>query len=90
MLPVISAEFSISPELRLILAAHTHGGQVWIPILGRPIIPSGYGQKYAYGHIVDKGMDMFVTSGIGTSVLPIRFMVPPEIAVVTIKRDPQF
>jgi len=85
ILPVISAEYSISPEMRLILAAHTHGGQVWFPILGRPIIPSGYGQKYAYGHIVDKGMDMFVTSGIGTSVLPFRFMVPPEIAIVTIR-----
>jgi len=85
ILPVISAEYSISPEMRLILAAHTHGGQVWFPILGRPIIPSGYGQKYAYGHVVDKGMDMFVTSGIGTSVLPLRFMVPPEIAIVTIR-----
>jgi predicted MPP superfamily phosphohydrolase len=85
MLPVISGEFSISPELRLLLAAHTHGGQVWLPILGRPIIPSGYGQKYAYGHIFDRGVDVFVTSGIGTSVLPIRFMVPPEIAVVTIR-----
>jgi uncharacterized protein len=77
ILPVISAEYSISPEM--------HGGQVWFPILGRPIIPSGYGQKYAYGHVVDKGMDMFVTSGIGTSVLPLRFMVPPEIAIVTIR-----
>ena len=89
ILPVIAGDYLISPELRLILAAHTHGGQVWLPIFGRPIIPSGYGQKYAYGHIVDKGIDMFVTSGIGTSVLPFRFMVPPEIAVVTIKRDPQ-
>ncbi len=84
ILPVIAGEYSISPDLRLILAAHTHGGQVWLPILGRPIIPSGFGQKYAYGHIFDKGVDMFVTSGIGTSVLPFRFMVPPEIAVVTV------
>lgn len=86
ILPVISGDYLISPELRLILAAHTHGGQVWLPILGRPIIPSGFGQKYAYGLIVDKGLDMFVTSGIGTSVLPFRFMVPPEIAIITIKR----
>jgi predicted MPP superfamily phosphohydrolase len=85
MLPVITGEFSISPELRLILAGHTHGGQVWLPILGRPIIPSGYGQKYAYGHVFDRGVDMWVTAGIGTSVLPVRFMVPPEIAVITIR-----
>lgn len=87
ILRVIAGEFLISPDLRLILAAHTHGGQVWFPVLGTPIVPSGYGQKYAYGHVRDKNMDMFVTSGIGTSVLPIRFMMPPEIAILTIKAD---
>jgi predicted MPP superfamily phosphohydrolase len=87
ILPVITGEFSVSPELRLILAAHTHGGQVWLPILGRPIIPSAIGQKYAYGHVFDRNTDMWVTSGIGTSVLPIRFMVPPEIAVITVRSN---
>jgi uncharacterized protein len=87
ILPVIAGDFLISPELRLILASHTHGGQVRFPILGRPIVPSGVGQQYAYGHVKDKNVDMFVTSGIGTSVLPIRFLVPPEIAVVTIVSD---
>lgn len=85
ILPVVAGEYSISPELRLILASHTHGGQVWLPILGRMVVPSGFGQKYAYGHIFDKGVDMWVTSGIGTSILPIRFMVPPEIVVLTIR-----
>lgn len=87
ILPVVAGEYSISPELRLILASHTHGGQVWLPILGRMVVPSGFGQKYAYGHIFDKGVDMWVTSGIGTSILPIRFMVPPEIVVLTIKSE---
>lgn len=87
MLPVIAGEFSISTELRLILAAHTHGGQVRFPILGTPIVPSSMGQKYAHGHVRDKGVDMFVTSGIGTSILPFRFMVPPEIAVLTIRSE---
>ncbi|MEO6049863.1 MAG: metallophosphoesterase [Pyrinomonadaceae bacterium] len=84
ILPLVTAGLLISPDLRLILAAHTHGGQVWLPVIGRAIVPSTYGQKYAYGHVRDHVMDMFVTSGVGTSVLPIRFMVPPEIAVVTI------
>lgn len=88
ILPVIAGEYSVSPDLRLILAAHTHGGQVQFPILGSMIVPSGFGQKYARGHILDKGVDMFVTSGIGTSVLPFRFMVPPEIVVLTIKSEP--
>ncbi len=87
ILPVVAGEFSISPDLRLILAAHTHGGQVWLPVLGRMVVPSGFGQKYVYGHIFDKGVDMFVTSGVGTSFLPFRFMVPPEIVALTIRSE---
>jgi uncharacterized protein len=76
---------TLGDDLKLVLAAHTHGGQVWLPILGRPIIPNSYGQKYAAGHVYDGGKDMYVTTGVGTSVLPFRFMVPPEIAVLTIR-----
>ena len=83
----ITGENLISPDLKLFLAGHTHGGQIWLPILGSPIVPSGYGQKYAFGHIVEKNVDMFVTTGIGTSLLPFRFLVPPEIAVLTIQTD---
>jgi uncharacterized protein len=85
LMPVVTGDLSISPDLRLYLAAHTHGGQIWLPILGRPGVPSSFGQKYAYGHIRENGVDLFVTSGIGTSVLPFRFMVPPEIAVLTLR-----
>lgn len=84
VLPIITGDLSISKDLKLILSGHTHGGQVWFPIIGAPIIPSSYGQKYAFGHIKDNGLDLFVTSGIGTSILPFRFLVPPEIAVLTI------
>jgi predicted MPP superfamily phosphohydrolase len=83
--PVVTGELSISDDLRLMIAAHTHGGQIRLPILGRPGIPSSYGQKYAYGHIRENDVDLYVTSGIGTSVLPFRFMVPPEIAVITLR-----
>ncbi|CAN5591753.1 metallophosphoesterase [soil metagenome] len=87
ILPIITGKLSISPDLKLILAAHTHGGQVWLPIIGSPIVPSSYGQKYAFGHIKENNVDMFVTTGIGVSILPFRFLIPPEIAVVTISRD---
>ena len=87
ILPIITGALSISPDLKLILAAHTHGGQVWLPLLGTPVVPSSYGQKFSYGHIKDAGVDMFVTSGVGTSILPIRFMMPPEIAVLTIRSN---
>jgi len=82
--PIITGQLSISSDLKLMLAAHTHGGQVWLPVIGRPIVPSSYGQRLAAGHVVDQGLDIFVTTGIGTSILPFRFMVPPEISVLNI------
>lgn len=85
MLGVITGTLSISPDLRLILAAHTHGGQVRFPLIGAPIVPSNYGQTYLRGHIYENLVDMYVTSGIGTSILPVRFLVPPEIVVLTLR-----
>jgi len=88
VLPIITNErLLISEKLRLILAAHTHGGQGWFPVIGAPFVPSSYGQKYAYGHIRENGVDMFVTTGIGTSILPFRFLVPPEISILEIRSE---
>lgn len=85
--PIVTSELSISPDLSLFLAGHTHGGQVWLPIVGRMMVPSTFGQKYAYGHVREKNVDLYTTSGVGMSVLPIRFMVPPEIVILTISRQ---
>lgn len=87
ILPVITGDLSVSNDLKLILAGHTHGGQVRFPLLGSLIVPSSYGQKYALGHVMENNVDMFVTTGIGTSILPFRFLVPPEIAVLTINAE---
>ncbi len=83
---MITGKLSISDDMKLLIAGHTHGGQVSLPIVGSLIVPSSYGQLYSKGHIKEGELDMFVTTGIGTSILPIRFMVPPEIAVLTINR----
>jgi predicted MPP superfamily phosphohydrolase len=69
----------------LMLAAHTHGGQVKLPLIGTPIVPSFYGPRFTAGHIFEEGHHLFVTTGIGTSILPVRFRVPPEIVILTIK-----
>lgn len=74
----------IPPSVPLTLAGHTHGGQVNLPLLGRRVVPSEFNQRYAIGHIEENGHHLFVTSGIGTSILPVRFRVPPEIAVITV------
>lgn len=71
-------------DLKLVINGHTHGGQIWLPILGSPVVPSNYGQRYAFGHLKENNVDVFVTTGIGTSILPFRFLVPPEIAVITV------
>jgi predicted MPP superfamily phosphohydrolase len=68
----------------LTLAGHTHGGQVRVPWLGPPIVPSKYGQRYAEGWIVEDGRSMYVTTGVGTSIAPVRFLVRPEVALLTL------
>lgn len=87
IMPIITGDLSVSPDLKLVLAAHTHGGQVWLPVIGRAVVPSTFGQKYAYGHVRENNVDLFVTSGVGMSVLPFRFMVPPEIMIVTVRSE---
>ncbi len=67
--------------LAILIAGHTHGGQVNFPILGAPIVPSK--KEFTKGHISRDGKNLFVTTGIGTSGLGLRFRVPPEIAVLT-------
>jgi predicted MPP superfamily phosphohydrolase len=69
----------------LTLAGHSHGGQVALPFVGRPIVPSKHGQRYAAGLVVEGGRSLFVTTGVGTSIFPVRFGVPPEIALLTLR-----
>ena len=68
----------------LLLAGHTHGGQVQLPFIGTPVSVSRYGDRYVSGHVVENGRHLFVTTGIGTSIYPVRFGVPPEIVLLTI------
>jgi len=70
------------PEISLMFAGHSHGGQVNFPIYGRIAFVND--QRFMYGPAVVEGKHVFITSGVGTSVLPLRFRVPPEIAVVTL------
>lgn len=73
-----------SPETVLFLAGHTHGGQVRFPYIGAPIVQANHGQKYAAGLVREPDVDAFITTGVGTSILPVRFGVPPEIAVLNL------
>jgi hypothetical protein len=75
----------IPARVNLTLAGHTHGGQVFLPLIGRPIVPSRYGERYAIGHVVESRRHLFVTPGLGTSILPVRFLVPPEVSILTLR-----
>jgi predicted MPP superfamily phosphohydrolase len=82
--------FVKSPEtINCLFAGHTHGGQVRLPVVGTLIVPSDFDSRFVQGHIIESGKHMFVSSGIGTSVAPIRFCVPPEISVVKLEGQNQ-
>lgn len=66
------------------VAGHMHDGQVRLPLYGPPYVPSKYGTRYLHGHVVENGTDFFVSAGLGMSILPLRFLAPPEIAMLRV------
>ncbi|HJQ35022.1 MAG TPA: metallophosphoesterase [Pyrinomonadaceae bacterium] len=77
----------VPARVSLTLAGHTHGGQVNFPLVGRPVVPSRFGQRYAMGHVVEGGRHLFVSGGVGTSIIPVRFRVPPEIVILNLEPE---
>jgi predicted MPP superfamily phosphohydrolase len=71
----------------LVLAGHTHGGQVTVFGLWAPFIPSRYGQKYRAGLVLDAPVPTFVSTGVGSITLPLRFFAPPEVVLITLRRS---
>jgi predicted MPP superfamily phosphohydrolase len=71
----------VPARVALTLAGHTYGGQV--RVFGfSPMVPSDFGNRYAYGHVVEEGRHLIVSGGLGNSIVPVRFGVPPEITLV--------
>jgi uncharacterized protein len=69
----------------LMLAGHTHGGQITFFGLWAPIVSSYYGQKYRTGVVHDGTTTVVVSNGVGTIFPPLRFFAPPQIVVITLK-----
>lgn len=74
----------------LLFSGHTHGGQIRIPGIGAVILPR-LGRTYVDGRYdvsIGDGSTatVYVTSGIGMSKIPLRFLVPPEIVVITLNQ----
>ena len=69
-----------STRFDLILAGHSHGGQVRLPWYGALIVPSGVG-KYQLGMYETHAGPLYVSSGIGYFYMNVRFCCRPEIVV---------
>jgi uncharacterized protein len=69
----------------LLIAGHTHGGQVRFPLIGSVVSSSRLGDRYTRGHVFENNHHLFVTTGIGTSIVPVRFGVTPEIVLLTLQ-----
>lgn len=77
--------FATLPPVRgLIVAGHTHGGQVSLPFIGPPVVPGAGPREWAYGWIEHGDNRMYVTSGLGVSILPVRFNARPEWVMFTL------
>ncbi|TIS59178.1 MAG: metallophosphoesterase [Mesorhizobium sp.] len=79
---LLAHEPDIFPEVpwrvSLTLSGHTHGGQA--RLFGySPVVPSRFGNRFAYGHVVEHDRNLIISGGLGFSIVPVRFGVRPEI-----------
>src|SRR4051794_12731861 len=75
----------VPPRVALTLSGHTHGAQVDIPIIRDKLTPSRYGAHYTGGHIEEDGRHLYVSDGIGTSRVPVRFRAKPQLPVLELR-----
>lgn len=71
--------------IQLQLSGHTHGGQCRVPLIGYTPRTVSYGRKYIYGQHARGDSKLFVSRGIGTVGLRVRFACPPELAILTLR-----
>lgn len=71
----------VPDRFALTLCGHTHGGQVRLAGWS-PVVSSSFGNRFAYGHVVEEGRHLIVSGGLGCSGMPVRIGVPPEIVLV--------
>lgn len=84
--PVLRSIRSHAGRFDLMLSGHTHGGQVSLPLVGPVFTASRYGERFAGGVCEGPGFPVVVSRGVGTSVLPVRFGVPPEVVLIELAR----
>lgn len=68
----------------LVLAGHTHCGQVVLPLIGAPVMMSRYGERYRCGLVREGARTVVIGAGTGTSDVPLRFNAPPDWWLLTL------
>jgi len=69
----------------LVLSGHTHGGQLCLPLLGPLVVPSRFGRKFASGLVWQHETPVYVSRGLGTTVLRARLLCRPEVAILDVQ-----
>ena len=72
------------PGAPMLLAGHNHCGQVVLPFIGAPSVPSRYGSRYLCGYYEEYGKKLVVTGGVGTSIVPFRLLARSDWWLVTL------
>jgi predicted MPP superfamily phosphohydrolase len=78
----------VADPVELVLAGHTHCGQIVLPIVGPLETGSDFGRRFLCGIYRKDGKVLIVTAGLGTSYVPLRFGAPPDIWLITLRRPP--
>jgi len=72
-------------NISLMLAGHTHCGQIVLPLIGPIATGSQFGTRYLCGIIHERGQTLIVSAGLGTSRLPFRIGAPPDMWLITLE-----
>jgi predicted MPP superfamily phosphohydrolase len=78
--------FDLPADVRLMVAGHTHCGQISLPFIGPLSTMSHHGRRYACGVIRERGKILVVTAGLGTSGVPLRLGAVPDLWLIEVGR----
>lgn len=75
-------------RIRLVMAGHTHCGQISLPLWGPLITESRWGRRYSCGIVREGPRTSVISAGLGTSRLPLRLGAPPDFWVIDVSAGP--
>lgn len=78
---------SSNKSIDFIISGHTHGGQIVLPFIGAPYLPSPFGQQYRAGLVRDGARQTYVSRGLGLFFVPFRLNCPPDVSVIILNRE---